>query len=323
MLFKLRNTQNFMEELSAQTIIHICKRINGIGASTAGHIASDFDGNLDEFISSSSERLEKITKSNGNTLLTQEQVNDILSFNNALPSGKSAIEVNVFLISVEFLEKQFVTLGEMNLDSLDINPFIVKALDFTNSKQIIEFNCFQSITRSVVTSWGMTVEKILKVSGAEDFKENKFGSLQGNKPDITKVVDGVKHYIQVKSGPNTMNIGMVNSLNDVIEKIENIEPESKTMLGMTYGRKERVSTQIQGTLINYEENSLIGREFWELIGQKQNYHKEILTILDEASKALTSESYIEQVYKKIESITQEWNTRYSGKSIDEAMEDYV
>ncbi|MCA9397955.1 hypothetical protein KC573_03930, partial [candidate division WWE3 bacterium] len=184
-----------MEELSAQTIIHICKRINGIGASTAGHIASDFDGNLDEFISSSSERLEKITKSNGNTLLTQEQVNDILSFNNALPSGKSAIEVNVFLISVEFLEKQFVTLGEMNLDSLDINPFIVKALDFTNSKQIIEFNCFQSITRSVVTSWGMTVEKILKVSGAEDFKENKFGSLQGNKPDITKVVDGVKHYI--------------------------------------------------------------------------------------------------------------------------------
>jgi hypothetical protein len=312
-----------MEDLQTEIIIQIACRIKGIGQSTAGHLASDFEGNLNDFLDADYPRFQTIKKSNGNELLREEQINGLINFNKSLPKEKDPIVVKIFLISIEFLETQFETLSLMNLDSLDINPFIVKALDFTKPKQIIEFNCFQSITRSVVTSWGMTVEKILEASGAEHFKETKFGSLQGDKPDIIKTVGDLKYYIQVKSGPNTMNISMVNSLNDVIDKISQIEPKSRTLLGMTYGRKDRVSSQIQGTLRDYDRNSLIGKEFWDLIGEKEGYHKEILKILDESSKVITSESYIDLVYEKINSITEEWENRYSDKSIDEAMEDYV
>lgn len=312
-----------MEDIQTKVIHQIVSKIKGIGESTAGHIASDFDSNLEDFLNANISRLSEIKKSNGKQLLSIEQIGDIIQFNQLLPKNNEPRAIEIYLISMEFLESQFTTLEKMNLDSLDINPFIVKALDFTEPRQVIEFNCFQSITRSVVTSWGMTVEKILKASGADDFKETKFGSLPGDKPDITKTIRGIKHYIQVKSGPNTMNISMVNSLNDVIEKIATVEPESKTLLGMTYGRKHRVSSQIKGTLTDYENNSLIGREFWNLIGEKDNYHREILKILDESSKAITTKSYIDLLYGKIDKILEEWNERYAGRSIDEVMEDYV
>jgi len=66
----------------------------------------------------------------------------------------------------------------------------------------------------------MTVEKICKVAGAEEIPEKEQIDMTGKSFDLKKEVKSKTYYIQVKSGSNTMNVGMVNSLNDAIESVE-------------------------------------------------------------------------------------------------------
>ena len=72
---------------------------------------------------------------------------------------------------------------ELELDKIDINPFLAKALSLKTADEIISFNVYQSVTRSIVTSWGMMVENFLIYAGSEKNRE-KFTTKEGANPDI-------------------------------------------------------------------------------------------------------------------------------------------
>jgi hypothetical protein len=61
------------------------------------------------------------------------------------------------------------TLRSTTLNNLDINPFLMKVLNFKTPEDILEFNLYQTVTRSIVTSWGMAVEGLLFRCGADKF----------------------------------------------------------------------------------------------------------------------------------------------------------
>lgn len=60
-----------------------------------------------------------------------------------------------------------------------------------------------------------------------------------------------KHYVQLKSGSNTMNVGMVDSINNMIDEIEKKNSNAVGMLGMAYGKE----SQIKGNLNDFNKKA--------------------------------------------------------------------
>ncbi len=120
-----------------------------------------------------------------------------------------------------------------------------------------------------------------------------------------------------------MNVGMVTSLNETIERLENEKPSSKGILGMTYGTRGRISNQILGNLKGADERMKIGRELWDFIREKENYHKELFKLLDESSKGLLDKSFIELIESKISEFEEHWKSDFNSLSMDEVLEKYI
>lgn len=310
------------KETTDEFIIKVSKTIRGIGNATAGAIATDFDGNFQGFLTSNKERLLKIKNSSGKPILSNEQIRSLLSTLKDIPKGLPLQETWVFYIGREFLRAQIKMVSSLNFQDFDINPLLAKALNLDTPRKIIAFNVYQTITRSVVTSWGDTVETIAKFVGCKDNDYIIVGKV-GTNFDLKKNMDDADYYIQIKSGPNTMNVGMVTSLNEAIEKLEREKPGSKGILGMTYGTRGRISNQILGNLNDADKRMKVGRELWDFIREKRDYHKELFSLLDMSSKKLLKKSFIELIEAKIAEFENYWKTSFPGLTVDQVLEKYI
>ncbi|MFP4009071.1 MAG: hypothetical protein ACLFV6_13860 [Spirulinaceae cyanobacterium] len=52
-------------------------------------------------------------------------------------------------------------LENLNLDDLNPNPFLIQALNLDNPQELIKLNVYMAATRSIVTSMGFFIEKLL------------------------------------------------------------------------------------------------------------------------------------------------------------------
>lgn len=215
-----------------------------------------------------------------------------------------------------FLRSQYKKVQNLTLDNLYINVLLIKALGFTTAEETVEFYLYQRITRSAVTSWGQSaVESIARIAGAEKIPDTENVSVAGKKFDLKKVTDDLTYYIQVKSGPNTMNVGMVASLNDMIEKIEEKHPDSLGVLGMTYGDKEHISTQIKDNLSGFANRAFIGEEFWALLSGESKYYENLINLIDNLSQQYGQEfqtAFLDLVREKKTDLIQSWERKYGA-----------
>lgn len=310
------------KESVEELIIRVARTIGGIGKATAGAIASDFNGDLQLFLNSDATRLNQITKSNGKPVLSGEQIISLLSEIGQIPKGLEIQETWVFYIGREFLKSQIKMVSALSFQDFDINPLLAKALSLDTPRKVIAFNVYQTITRSVVTSWGDTVEQIAKFVGCKD-NDYIIEGKTGTNFDLVKNMNNVDYYIQIKSGPNTMNVGMVTSLNEAIERLEKSKPGTKGILGMTYGTRNRISNQILGNLREADQRMKVGRELWDFIREKPDYHKELFRLLDNSSKGLLDKSFIELIEEKITEFENYWKSNYSGLRVNEVLEKYI
>lgn len=303
-------------------IIKLTQKVKGVGKATAGSLATDFEGDLEEFLNADIQRFSQIKKSNGQPVLTSEQITELIELKQVYPKGKPIQEIWVFHLGREFLKSQVNMVTSLSFEDFDINPLLAKALNLDSPRKVIAFNVYQTITRSVVTSWGEAVQSIAKFAGCKD-NDYILEGKTGMNFDLLKSIGGVDYYIQVKSGPNTMNVGMVTSLNEAIEKIEREKKGSKGMLGMTYGTKNRISAQIMGNLKDANERMLIGRELWDFISEKKAFHKDLFTLLDHSSQGILNKSFIELIEAKIEELETAWKDKFASLSVDEVLEKYI
>lgn len=301
----------------------ICSRIPGIGKSKAFVIAEDFEGNWKNFLKTSASRLLLIKKSNGEQYLTKDQAIDIVANLKDFKDHDDVRDAWIFLIGKDFLVSQIQTLESFSLAEMDINPLLMKVLDLNTPREIIEFNLYQSVTRSVVTSWGSAVEKLVARCGAVRFETSGKTGRAGRRPDIIKSDGKTDYYIQIKSGPNTMNVDMVNSLNEVIKEYKEKSPKNQFILGMTYGKRNRISGQISANLTDFEKNTLIGRELWDFISEKENFHRKIFALLDKSAKNVSKMSFEDRLELKIEELTAEWDAKFKSNTTDQVFEKYI
>ena len=307
-----------LKQYEKELIYEVSLSADGVGKTTAGALAEYFDS-FDDFIKADERGLSKVVNSKGKSILSDDKAKGIVSVKREIPPGLKVTEAWIYFLAKQFIRNQVASLQKMQFDDIDINPLLAKVLVLQTPADIIRFNIYQSVTRSVVTSWGSMVEKMLKFSGCE-LEEFKVG-IKGREPDLVKRYQGKTYCFQIKSGPNTMNVDMVESLNKVIDEIE--KKGYVGLLGMTYGRKDRVSQQILGNLKGAETRTKIGRELWDFISETQDYHRKVIGIIDDATKKEMRTSYIKLIEDKVDEFTGVWQEKYSGVSINKILEEYI
>lgn len=304
-------------------IIRLCTKIKGVGKAIAGTVANDFESDVNKFLEADKGRFNKIIKSNSKPVLTSYQIEELISIKKIYPQKRTIQELWVFHLGREFLVSQVEMIRKLNFEHFDINPLLAIALNLDTPEKIVTFNVYQTVTRSIVTSWGYTVQNIGKFVGLCKTDDFIIEGKTGTKFDLVKSIKGVDHHIQLKSGPNDMNVGMVTSLNEAIEKLEKDKKGSVGMLGITYGTRKSLSNQITGNLIDPNKRIWIGRELWDTIGEDKDFHIKLFELLDLSSRDLLQESFTELIEAKITELKIYWESNFANLSINQVLDKYI
>lgn len=296
-----------MKDIEFDYLMEILLEIEGIGKQTASQIINAKE-NFSEFNEISSAELENIK------FLNFEKKKRVLKRLKAVDFSQTIEVLYTQKILMDFLETQFKNLKNLKLDDLEINVLLTKALGFTTAEETIEFYLYQRITRGAVTSWGQkALEDLCRVAGAEKIPNGENVEVSGKRFDLKKRLDGTDYFIQLKSGPNTMNIGMIDSLNEMITKIEAKNSEAFGILGMAYGTKSQISPQIQGKLTDFEKRAFIGKDFWKLLSGNEHHYCELIKLIDLLSGQLKKKykkTFLVLVGEKKSQLANQWEEKY-------------
>ena len=330
--------EDLYEEYEKDLIRYALSKIPGIGKMTAAFFAEDL-GSIEEFLNA--DRTYFMTRKNRSRrkiLSSKVNIDDILKIQDKIRKYKDYI-MNAFgrddvrLIYIAFLVEDIVqsikdNILKLRLNGLDINPYLVFILNMS-LEEMLKFFTYQTIGRSVVTAWGTYIEKILKVSGCEleippEIKDKVKQIVgKGRQPDLYKIINEDKKFaLQIKRGPNSMNIDMVDSFKEVKEKFENNFEGWKLLLGLTYGNWNRISSQIKSNL--KKEDIKIGRELWAFISEDQDFYKDVFVILDYLAKTLSgleddSKSLIDLIEDKYKEFVKEWKKTFGDRDYREVL----
>ena len=304
-----------MKYTEENIIIYLCQKVEGIGEKTAIRIA----GYMEDFANfcENTDRLSKFKTDKGKPVLTSNQITEIKNILNEynLDKNKSINELWISTLIRDFVKNSIKELQNTTLENLLINPFLVKAFGFDDHKEVVTFYFYQKITRSIVTSWGFAVEGLLLCSGAVKSEITGF--------DMKVPRDNKAYHFQIKSSPNTMSIEQVRQLNTHIQNIKN-KLNNIPMLGMTYGTRRQINSQIQSTLIGYPQTTMVGRELWDFIASEDGYCQKMLNWIDEIMN-LEPTKFSEELEKKKRLLINDWEDKFgTGRSsIEKVLENYL
>ncbi len=134
--------------------------------------------------------------------------------------------------------------------------------------------------------------------------------------DICKEKNGNRYYIQMKAGPNTPDKDIMQMINALMKSATRRNRGSVALLGMTYGKRERVSNIIQ----KYSEiDWLIGSEFWSFISDEKDCALELFDMIQDVADNYSpsgNKSYSIMYQEKVDMLTREITKKY-GESGDE------
>ena len=132
----------FYEErnLEHDLIIEICRRVDGIGKTTAIHIASYIDTVL-QFRQCTVDDLMAVKKKTGASLLKPELANEIVSERERyLPSGVTDLrQIWVTYLIRDFVERAIKEIRATDFEKLLINRFLFQAFNFSDHKEFVTF----------------------------------------------------------------------------------------------------------------------------------------------------------------------------------------
>lgn len=344
------------EEFNVEFMKYLFSSINGVGPTKSEMIIGHIDS-VSSFLSQNEESLKTYYTASEKRIIED---NKIHLFINARDELKDMIEkfdlkndINKIWITYlirDFIVTQIKNINNLKLEDIDLNPHLIFLMGLKD-REVFDFFVTQTISRSIVTSWGMNVEKFLKYSGClsninikdiliDSIGISKFNELKGSKADLIKIKDNQLYLIQVKSGPNTMNVEMVEGLNKAMNIMEssNIEKINQylsaqgyneiksviSILGMTYGNRSKISTQIKSNLTNFDTKVKIGHELWDFISEEKDYSNVLLNIIDKASQFFTpaSNNLSKIITEKVDEIYKTWQEKYEEQNIHDILKKY-
>jgi hypothetical protein len=138
--------------------------------------------------------------------------------------------------------------------------------------------------------------------------------------DIEKVRDGRRYFIQIKSGPDTANKDIAQNIATLLNSARARDPEAICLLGVCYGRPDQISGIAHREMQTRGVGLLIGREFWEFIGDGPGTMADVLELAGEAAAELDAgdETYSERVELKLAELVDEFKRRYGDELKEDA-----
>lgn len=217
------------------------------------------------------------------------------------------------ILTKDFINKQIKAIDKITLEGLNANPLLCRALKLNTSDELVKFYAYSAISRSIVTSMGFLVQDLMLYSNTNIYDGKNYEQSYGTKWDVViEGLDGVKSYIEVKSGPNDLDKTQILAYDKAIKKV--IANNERAFIGITYGKPDGdyVSTSILKTYVeNWKDKTLIGKELWDYISNDNAYHETLMNTIRETAEAfLEDQSLIEKIDGKIESLIMDFNTNY-------------
>lgn len=301
-----------------QVISQFIVLTKGISYETANKLADEIK-TITKLRNIDSDFLNKFN----NPIIQKNAKQTLLAQIPVLKDLKSKDEIAYWTLAKKFITERENEIKKLKLDDISINPLLVPLIG-SSSKEIVSYFVYQAASRGLVTAWGFVVQKMATVSGTfenvpdddiswENIKskmKTKGISVKGMKPDIKNS----NEFVQVKSGPNTMNDGMVSSLSDVITQFENIG--ETCILGMTYGKENEISSIMSQIP---KAKRLNGKDFWEHVSGEKDHHEKIIHAINIAA---TKPGLLAVMNAKIEELTTEWDKKFAGKDTPNVMKSF-
>ncbi len=302
-----------MTEQLHEMLAFVLENDAGLTPGKSRSVASHF-ADIKDFLNAKKKDLKNITGVSGRRAinLSEEEISRILEVKKKGCIDKNADVSDNFLsaISRAFTKRQLDMIRSLNLDNLNPNPFLIKTLNLHTPEEVVRLNVYMVATRSIVTSMGFFVERLLLASSKTAERAPRKSGWDLVKTDDKSNV----HWIQVKSGPNDMDKDQIVYWSEKIQ--EKIDGGDKAYIGITYGKRTNntVTFGIMKQLLpDWELRTLIGRELWDFISDDPKYHTRLFkTLRKAAEQILQTHSICEEIESCIERVRTEFIETYGS-----------
>lgn len=296
-----------MSEQLHEMLAFVLEHDVGLTKARARSLASHF-ADVQEFLDSDEKDLTSIKSVSGRKAvrLSEEEVRRILDLKRSglLSPALSVAENFLAAIGRAFTRRQLEMIRGLSLTNMNPNPFLIKTLNLKTPEEVVRLNVYMFATRSIVTSMGFFIEKLL-LSTSDTIEKGPTGSGW----DLLKTEpSGQRHWIQVKSGPNDMDKDQIVYWSRKIQ--EKITEGDRAYIGITYGKRTNNTVTLglmKQLLPDWEMKTLIGRELWDFLNDNPTYTAELFRTLQEsAQRVLNHHSISEELERCIERVKGEF-----------------
>ena len=245
--------------------------------------------------------------------LTSKEEDALRKLQQALQPTLSIEENFIVILTKDFIQKQLLAINNMTLEGLNANPLLCRALKLNTPDEFVKFYMYSAISRSIVTSMGYLVQDLMLYSSENVYDGKHYEATYGTKWDVViEKLDGVRSYIEVKSGPNDMDKTQILSYDKAINRVR--RNGENAFLGITYGKKDGmyVSTSILETYVaDWRNKTLIGAELWDYISDNSSYHMILMNTIQSTAEAfLGTASLIKEIDNKIKILLDDFRRKY-------------
>lgn len=285
-------------KLDVQALVELVLVSDGGMKEGVSRRVSSYFTSIGEFLSCTKEQLAGLRSASGKPVpLSDSDIMKIIEISRSgVVSGDLTLVDNyIRTMARDFARRQVENIRALALERLNINPLLVRSLNLRTPLELLEFNVNAAVSRSIVTSMGYFVQRLLETTSDE--VEN----VRAGWDLVKRGKDGTNHWIQVKSGPNDMDKDQILYW---LEKIKEVERAGdRGYIGITYGRRDSPAVSL----------SLSG---------DSNFHSRLFDDLRAAALAiLGNKSIQEEINGKVHELLAVFEQRYG--SGEEGVSNYI
>ena len=300
----------------AQHFLDTVLQKSGIGKKKAALLAGRFES-LGSFKDADFGSLELQSPEGRRVTITEGDLTKINKAKDRVHPEQSLVENWIKFTSHNTTRKIIENVRGLTLDHINMNPFLIRMLHLRTPEELLRFNVYQTVSRSIVTSMGTSLEYMVADCGGRRGR-------RGEWYDVVKEDAEDTYWVQVKSGPNNIDKDQMIAFNNNFNETAKT-PRQHPRLGITYGKPglRTISLQMaEKYLDDWESRLLVGRELWDFMSGETNYHEKILSWIDEAvSEDLKNQSIDSKIQDAISRIASEFKSKYGDG--EEAVQRYI
>ena len=225
--------------------------------------------------------------------------------------------------TIRFYNELVDEISLFSLDTITINPYIISII-FQTPRAIVTYFFYQSITRKISGKMGIYIEDLLSYLSDGRSELAEF--------DLKKQEENLVHHIEIKTTTNTMRLAeMKKFFMNVIPSYQMEKPNQAFKLGTSFGEinhpkhSKSITNYIEKMLNEHQDNirfndidniHICGRQLWDFLSGEENFLENavIPRILESLGNIPRSKSILEVINDKIDSLTEDFMSRY-GKDV--------